>query len=410
MGVSRAGAGARGEPALPADLPRSDGWRVRTTARRAPGTRAGSGRRSRHRPRSGCCCSSSCRSTWSCRWRSARLDPIFLTADPVYNPLQWDTTPFRGVVTRLFTAGLHRAGDVASERWSTWASRRPLCLLIGYPVAYFVARHAGRTKTFFLVAFIAPFWISYMMRMFAWVNLLQEDGYVNRILEALGVIDQPELWLSGKPSTVVFGLVYGYIPFMILPLFGTLDRIDRVDDRGGARPGRRPGARRSSASRSRCRTRASWPAASSWRCRCSATTSRRRCSRARADTAMFGNLIVSSIQSSLVNTGAALVVVMVVLLIAADALLPAQHERRAGAGGTMSGPRRSVRPSGEPSIDRVGREPVGAGAVPVGGGVRATWRGRSCPVFIAVAFSFNAGKAQTTWQGFSADALVRRPT
>ena len=51
-----------------------------------------------------------------------------------------------------------------------------LCLLIGYPVAYFVARHAGRCEDVFLVAFIAPFWISYMMRMFAWVNLLRRTA------------------------------------------------------------------------------------------------------------------------------------------------------------------------------------------------------------------------------------------
>ena len=128
------------------------------------------------------------------------------------------------------------------------------CLLIGYPVAYFIARHARRTKAFFLIAFIAPFWISYMMRMFAWVNLLQPDGYVNRILESFGVIGQPQLWLNGKPSTVIFGLIYGYVPFMILPLFGTLDRIERstveaARDLGAGQ------LRPSSGSRSRCRSR-----------------------------------------------------------------------------------------------------------------------------------------------------------
>jgi spermidine/putrescine transport system permease protein len=221
-----------------------------------------------------------------------RLDPIFLTAEPVYNPVRWDTTPFRGVVTRLFTAGsIEQETLVRTLVYVGIATAA--CLLIGYPVAYFVARHAKRTKTWLLVAFIAPFWISYMMRMFAWVNLLQEDGYVNRFLEAIGVIDHPEQWLSGRASTVVFGLIYGYIPFMILPLFGTLDRMDRsmieaARDLGAGQV-------------------KTLPMFGDYFTQTLLSSTR--------NTAMFGNLIVSSIQSSLVNTGAALVVVMVVLLI-----------------------------------------------------------------------------------------------
>ena len=78
-----------------------------------------------------------------------------------------------------------------------------------------------------LVLIIAPFWISYLMRMLSWVNLLQPNGYVNRILMALGVLQEPRGWLDGDPLTVVLGLVYGYVPFLILPLFASLDRIDR---------------------------------------------------------------------------------------------------------------------------------------------------------------------------------------
>jgi putrescine transport system permease protein len=65
------------------------------------------------------------------------------------------------------------------------------------------------------------------MRMLAWQNLLTDDGYVNRGLRVLGVVDQPVAWLTGRPMTVILGLVYGYIPFLILPLFAALDRIDR---------------------------------------------------------------------------------------------------------------------------------------------------------------------------------------
>jgi len=154
------------------------------------------------------------------------LDPIFLTAKPVFNPAQWDVTAFRGVVENLLRSGSIEQQTLV-RTFAYVGIATVACLLIGYPVAYFIARHARRTKAFFLIAFIAPFWISYMMRMFAWVNLLQPDGYVNRILEFFGVIGQPQLWLNGKPSTVIFGLIYGYVPFMILPLFGTLDRIER---------------------------------------------------------------------------------------------------------------------------------------------------------------------------------------
>ena len=101
-----------------------------------------------------------------------------------------------------------------------------LSLLIGYPVAYYVARHAGRYRVLLLMLIIAPFWINYLMRMLAWVNLLSTDGYVNQVLMFVGILDEPREWLVGKHSTVILGLVYGYVPFLILPLFAALDRID----------------------------------------------------------------------------------------------------------------------------------------------------------------------------------------
>jgi spermidine/putrescine transport system permease protein len=102
-----------------------------------------------------------------------------------------------------------------------------LSLAMGYPVAYFIARHGGRWKGLLLLALVAPFWISYLMRMLAWVNLLQDEGYVNRALMWLNVLDAPRNWLDGRASTVILGLVYGYVPFLILPLYAALDRIPR---------------------------------------------------------------------------------------------------------------------------------------------------------------------------------------
>jgi ABC-type spermidine/putrescine transport system permease subunit I len=100
-----------------------------------------------------------------------------------------------------------------------------LCLVISYPVAFFAARHAGRRRGLVLALIVAPFWISYMMRMLAWVNLLTTDGLVNRTLSLDGLLPMRVDWLSGRPFTVVAGLVYGYVPYMILPLYAALDRI-----------------------------------------------------------------------------------------------------------------------------------------------------------------------------------------
>ena len=122
-----------------------------------------------------------------------------------------------------------------------------LCLLIGYPFAYFLARHAGRFKPLFLVAFIMPFWISYMMRMLAWINLLQPTGYVNRMLTGLGIATDPVQWLNGNPWTVILGLTYGYVPFMILPLYADARPHPALDPRGRPRPRRRAGPTRSCA-------------------------------------------------------------------------------------------------------------------------------------------------------------------
>src|SRR5581483_5732096 len=99
------------------------------------------------------------------------------------------------------------------------------CLLIGYPVAYYLARHARRTKTLLLILLVVPFWVSYLMRMLAWIGLLLPDGLVNRTLIQLGIISQPYGWLDGQASSVILALVYGYVPYLILPLYATLDRI-----------------------------------------------------------------------------------------------------------------------------------------------------------------------------------------
>jgi ABC-type spermidine/putrescine transport system permease subunit I len=153
------------------------------------------------------------------------VDPIFLSPVPVWNPLDWSTGAFEQIWEGL---GPGEPFFVVFVRTFAYVGiALALSLAIGYPVAYFIARHGGRWKALLLLALVAPFWISYLMRMLAWVNLLQDEGYVNRALMSLNVLDAPRNWLDGHASTVILGLVYGYVPFLILPLYAALDRIPR---------------------------------------------------------------------------------------------------------------------------------------------------------------------------------------
>jgi ABC-type spermidine/putrescine transport system permease subunit I len=152
-----------------------------------------------------------------------KLDQLFEAPVAVWNPLQWSSENVIDVWHDLFGSAAF-AGPIVVRTIVYVAIASVLSLAIGYPAAYFVARFAGRRKGLFLVLLIAPFWISYMMRMLAWVDLLQTGGYVNKALGWFGV--SPVNWLGGKPATVVLGLVYGYIPYLILVLYAGLDRIE----------------------------------------------------------------------------------------------------------------------------------------------------------------------------------------
>jgi ABC-type spermidine/putrescine transport system permease subunit I len=153
------------------------------------------------------------------------VDPVLAGPVPLWNPLDWNVGWIVEVLRRL-SPGETFFG-VAIRTIAYVGISLALSLLIGYPVAYYIARHAGRMKALLLVLLILPLWISYFMRMLAWVNLLSPDGYVNRFLIFTQVLDQPRDWLGGRASTVILALVYGYIPYLILPLFAALDRIDR---------------------------------------------------------------------------------------------------------------------------------------------------------------------------------------
>ena len=99
-----------------------------------------------------------------------------------------------------------------------------VCLLLGYPVAYIIAR-GGRWKNFLLFLVVLPFWTSFLVRTFAMIFLMRDTGLINNWLLKLGVLDEPITMLY-TPFAVMVGLVYGFLPFMILPIYASLEKLD----------------------------------------------------------------------------------------------------------------------------------------------------------------------------------------
>jgi putrescine transport system permease protein len=100
-----------------------------------------------------------------------------------------------------------------------------ILLLIGYPIAYGMARLPQRWQSVAMMLVIVPFWTSFLIRIYAWINILQHDGLLNQILLALHLVSAPVVWLS-TDSAMYLGIVYSYLPFMILPLYATLAKIE----------------------------------------------------------------------------------------------------------------------------------------------------------------------------------------
>jgi ABC-type spermidine/putrescine transport system permease subunit I len=154
-----------------------------------------------------------------------QINQIIGSPLPAWNPLNWSGAAYRAVFHEFTGTGAF-LGPVVVRTLIYVAVAAVIALLIGYPAAYFVSRFAGKQKGILLGLLLAPFWVSYMMRMLAWIDLLQTNGYVNRVLVDLHLVSHPVAWLGGKSVTVILGLVYGYIPYLILVLYAGLDRID----------------------------------------------------------------------------------------------------------------------------------------------------------------------------------------
>lgn len=152
---------------------------------------------------------------------SSQLD-ILGQPIPEWNPAYWNFTVMQEVLSQS-VSGIYRP---AWEHTFIYAAiAMSLCVLIGYPVAYYVARLAGGNRGLLLALILAPWWINYLTRMLAWVGILGDEGYANDLVGVLGF--EKVDWLGGQWYVVVIGLVYGYLPFFIVPLYAFLDRIDQ---------------------------------------------------------------------------------------------------------------------------------------------------------------------------------------
>lgn len=155
-----------------------------------------------------------------------------LIAQPPYSPL----------FTRDADGGLHLALHLANYRylvedalyWRAYLNSVQvafvsalLCLLIGYPMAYAIARARPARRNLLLMLVVLPFWTSFLLRVYAWMGLLNSQGTVNQLLLALGLIEQP-LTLLRTNFAVYLGIVYSYLPFMVLPLYANLEKHDHA--------------------------------------------------------------------------------------------------------------------------------------------------------------------------------------
>jgi spermidine/putrescine transport system permease protein len=145
--------------------------------------------------------------------------------------LPWTAESYQRLADSIYLAILWRSIWIA-------ALATALCLALGFPLALFISR-AGKRKNLYLSLVILPFWTSFLVRTYAWMFLLRDTGLINTFLQKIGLIHNP-LSLLYNNGAVVLGLVYGYLPFMVLPLYATLERLDHNLLEAAADLGARP--------------------------------------------------------------------------------------------------------------------------------------------------------------------------
>ena len=139
-----------------------------------------------------------------------------------YGGIQWHFTlkNYRQLLDPLYLGILWRS--MLTGIISTGA-----CLLIGYPFAYYLARYRPRGRNLLLLLVVVPFWTNFLIRTYAWILILRTEGVLNAIVGAI-FPNAPTVELLNTPIAVLVGLIYGYLPFMILPLYASLEKFDRT--------------------------------------------------------------------------------------------------------------------------------------------------------------------------------------
>jgi putrescine transport system permease protein len=144
---------------------------------------------------------------------------------PPYTPLLGDSGLHATISNYLFllSDSLYVRAYLGAIRFA--AISTAIALVIGYPLAYGIVRAPPRWRNLLLMLVILPFWTSFLIRVYAWIGLLKENGIINHALLSLGMIDSP-LPLLNNGFAVTLGMVYSYLPFMVLPLYAQLEKLD----------------------------------------------------------------------------------------------------------------------------------------------------------------------------------------
>src|SRR5689334_13363326 len=156
-------------------------------------------------------------------------------AQPPYLPLFDFTEGWAAIKAAFAQLSLDNFGLLVSDNLYISSYLRSLVvavastlilLLIGYPIAYGMARLPQRWQAIAMMLVIVPFWTSFLIRIYAWINILQHDGLLNKILLALHLVREPPVWLA-TDTAIYLGIVYSYLPFMVLPLYAVLEKLDQ---------------------------------------------------------------------------------------------------------------------------------------------------------------------------------------
>jgi len=157
-------------------------------------------------------------------------------AQPPYTPVLDIAAGWEGLKQFLAGLSVENYATLFSDPLYLWSYLKSLqvaaistviLLLIAYPVAYALARAPRRWQGVLVLLVVLPFWTSFLIRVYAWVNILQHDGLLNQALIALRLVDAPVTWLA-TDTAVYIGIVYSYFPFMVLPLFAALEKMDNT--------------------------------------------------------------------------------------------------------------------------------------------------------------------------------------